>query len=109
MNIGFFQMSDALGGTQAEAAPSSAASRRTRRRDETMANPDSHVAIHMAASLDFIARRAQDREPFRPDSEGTRAHSQATFLNLSGLDRVSAYKIMNSCQQFVRCRGDDRA
>src|SRR5215213_5670135 len=44
--------------TQAEAAPSRAASRRTRRRDETMANPDSHVTIHMVASLDgFIARK----------------------------------------------------
>src|SRR5437763_13894308 len=44
--------------TQAEAAPSSAASRRSRRQDETMANLDSHVTIHMAASLDgFIARK----------------------------------------------------
>src|SRR5215510_10833599 len=44
--------------TQAEVSPSSAASRRTRRRDETMANTDSHVTIHMAASLDgFIARK----------------------------------------------------
>jgi dihydrofolate reductase len=33
-------------------------SRRTRRRDDTMAHPDSHVTIHMAASLDgFIARK----------------------------------------------------
>src|SRR5882724_4368057 len=45
-------------GAQAEAAPSSAASRRTRRREEMMAKPDSHVTIHMAASLDgFIARK----------------------------------------------------
>src|SRR5437016_557373 len=34
------------------------ASRRTRRQGETMANTDSHVTIHMAASLDgFIARK----------------------------------------------------
>src|SRR5262249_51695173 len=35
-----------------------AASRRARRRDETMANPDSCVTIHMVASLDgFIGRK----------------------------------------------------
>src|SRR4051794_28155257 len=40
------------------AAPSSAASQGTRRQGEMMANTDSRVTIHMAASLDgFIARK----------------------------------------------------
>src|SRR6266853_6760526 len=44
-------------GKQASSSPA-VAGRRTRRREETMANTDSHVTIHMAASLDgFIARK----------------------------------------------------
>src|SRR5512145_2461151 len=44
--------------TQAETVPSSATKLCTRRQRETMANLDSHVTIHMAASLDgFIARK----------------------------------------------------
>src|SRR5512132_3561535 len=46
-------MDSSGGGSECDAA-----SRRTRRREETMANPDSYVTIHMAASLDgFIARK----------------------------------------------------
>lgn len=37
------------------------------------------------------------RGPVTPESEGTRPHSQRPFIKLSGLDRVSAYKIMNWC------------
>src|SRR5207247_6791908 len=44
--------------TQAAAAPSSAANHDTRRQGDMMANTDSRVTIHMAASLDgFIARK----------------------------------------------------
>ena len=44
--------------TQGAVAPSSAASYGTRRQGDMMANTDSRVTIHMAASLDgFIARK----------------------------------------------------
>ena len=49
---------DALGSLKRPTTPTNAASHGTRRQGDTMANTDSRVTIHMAASLDgFIARK----------------------------------------------------